>query len=116
MENFLDIVVTYLPYVISLAALIFSASKQRHEVNNIDSETLKNYADTVEKVGKQYNDLLKEFTEYKRTNEKIIADLNTKVANLTQKNLEFAATIDKLQCDNEVLANENRELREAKQK
>lgn len=74
----LEYIVPILSLTISLIAVLFTAKKQKREIDNIDADTIAKLYDTIEKQGKRYDEMLEkqearynslkcEFDTYKAT-------------------------------------------------
>ena len=75
----LDNIVTFGTFIISIVAIIFSLRKQKHDVANLDADTIAKLYNTIEKQEEMYRELKKEFEDYKKSTDsqiRILKDEN----------------------------------------
>jgi len=96
----IDSIVTIISPLIAIVALYFALKKQRHEVDNIDADTIKTLYQTVhdqesnyklykEEQEKCYAKLAKDFADYKAT-------MNAQFADVVNENVKLRKWAKKL--------------------
>jgi len=72
-------IVLTLTFVASTVALYFSIRKQKHDVNNVDADTIASLFQTVRELGKENKEIRAEFAEYKRVTSAQIGELSSEI-------------------------------------
>ena len=75
----LDHVFMAAAFIASAVSLYFSIRRQKHDVNNVDADTISSLFQTVRDLECENRDIKKQFAEYKREMNAQVADLANEI-------------------------------------
>lgn len=76
----------------SIVAIGISLIKKNPEINNLNSNTIKNLTDSIKVATDNYNTLSKEFEDYKVTMDATVTKLESELKALSEENFSLRVT------------------------